>query len=574
MLWNLLLSLKPAANRFEPRVGDGRIAAVSETTIYRTRKILTMNPRQPHAEAVAVRDGRILAVGPLEEVRAWPDGRMDDRFAERVLMPGLVEGHAHTLEGGFWEYCYVGYYDRVAPDGTAWKGLESIDDVVARLKKAERQLPDAETPLMAWGFDPILFGGRRMTLDDLDAVSTSRPVIVIHASIHNLNTNSAGLALAGLGPDSPVDGLLRDENGRPTGELMEFAAMFLVFDAVDIDLFALGSSETAVRNYARVANLKGVTTITDLINDLAPATVEAFSAVTASDDCPIRLISALNGFSAQPEQAVEKMRALQARNSERLRFQVVKLMTDGAIQGFTARLKWPGYFNGAPNGLWNTTPEQLEASVRAVHKGGFQLHIHTNGNEASELALDVLEKVLSEHPRPDHRHTLQHAQMADAAQFRRMAKLGTCVNLFANHIYFWGDIHYTVTLGPERAHGLNAVATAARSGVPFAIHSDAPVTPLGPLFTAWCAVNRRTSGGRTLGENERIGVADALRAITLGAAYTLKLDGEIGSLEVGKRADFAVLDDDPEALEPEELCDVRVAGTVLGGRWFPAPGQG
>ena len=117
---------------------------------------------------------------------------------------------------------------------------------------------------------------------------------------------------------------------------------------------------------------------------------------------------------------------------------------------------------------------------------------------------------------------------------------------------------------------MNACATALRTGVPLAIHSDAPVTPLGPLFTAWCAVNRKTASGRTLGENERIDVDDALRTITLGAAYTLKLDSEIGSIESGKRADFAVLEDDPTSIGGEHLKDVRIWGTVQGGRMFAA----
>lgn len=144
------------------------------------------------------------------------------------------------------------------------------------------------------------------------------------------------------------------------------------------------------------------------------------------------------------------------------------------------------------------------------------------------------------------------------------------VNLFPNHHYYWGDEHYRLTVGPERAERMNACRSAIDAGVPFAIHSDAPITPLGPLFTAWCAVNRLTASGRVLGEYQRISVDQALRAITLGAAYTLKLDGEIGSIECGKRADFCVLDDDPTAIAPDALKDVRVWGTVQGGRVFAA----
>jgi predicted amidohydrolase YtcJ len=147
------------------------------------------------------------------------------------------------------------------------------------------------------------------------------------------------------------------------------------------------------------------------------------------------------------------------------------------------------------------------------------------------------------------------------------------VNLFANHHFYWGDAHYAMTVGPERAERMNACRTALDNRVPLAIHSDAPVTPLGPLFTAWCAVNRLTSGGRQLGAHERIGLDEALRAITIGAAYTLKLDGEIGSIETGKRADFAVLEDDPIEAGPAGLKDVRVWGVVQSGRVFEASAQ-
>ncbi|MFT4999517.1 MAG: putative amidohydrolase YtcJ, partial [Planctomycetota bacterium] len=173
-------------------------------------------------------------------------------------------------------------------------------------------------------------------------------------------------------------------------------------------------------------------------------------------------------------------------------------------------------------------------------------------------------------PSPDHRFTLQHCQLADAAQFRKMKKLDMCVNLFANHHFYWGDEHYRLTVGPERAERMNACRTALDTGVPMTVHSDAPVTPLGPLFTAWAAVNRITASGRTQGEGEKITPDEALRAVTIGAAYTLHLDNEIGSIEVGKHADFAVLEDDPTEVDGANLKDIVVWGTVQGGRLFPA----
>jgi len=148
--------------------------------------------------------------------------------------------------------------------------------------------------------------------------------------------------------------------------------------------------------------------------------------------------------------------------------------------------------------------------------------------------------------------------------------MGVCANLFANHMWYFGDAHYEMSIGPDRARRMDACRSALNHGVTLAIHSDTPVTPMGPLTVAWCAVNRITPKGRVLGEAQRITVAEALHAITLGPAKTLKMDDEIGSIETGKKADFAVLADDPLSVAPYELRNIEVLGTVSGGRVFMA----
>ena len=538
--------------------------------IYRARRLLTMNPAQQEAAAVAVREGRILGVGDPAVVAGWGEHRVDDRYADCVLMPGLVEAHSHLLEGGIWEHPYVGFYPRRGPDGRRWPGLTTIDAVIDGLRAAEAKLTDPDASLVAWGLDPILFRGPRIVAADLDRVSSRRPIAVIHANLHVLNANSAMLALAGITRDTDVHGVVRDASGQPTGELAEMAAMFPVFRVIG-DPFTKGRGKRAAWNFARLAQASGVTTAIDITNDLTDASVDDLREASSRDDFPLRMVAALFGNGLDPHAGIDRVRARVACNTERLRFGPVKLMTDGSIQSFTARLRWPWYYDGHPNGLWNLAPVELDALVAAYHDADLQLHIHVNGDEASEIALDALTRALARNPRPDHRHTLQHCQMADAAQFRRMHALGLCVNLFCNHIYYWGDIHHDVTMGPDRAQRMDGAATAHSLGVPYAMHSDAPITPIAPLFTAWCAVNRMTASGRVLGAGERIAVADALRAITLGAAYTLRLDDEIGSIEVGKRADFAVLADDPSRVPPQALKDVRVVGTMVGGVAFDAP---
>jgi predicted amidohydrolase YtcJ len=146
-----------------------------------------------------------------------------------------------------------------------------------------------------------------------------------------------------------------------------------------------------------------------------------------------------------------------------------------------------------------------------------------------------------------------------------------CANIFTNHLWYWGDAHHDLTVGPERARRMEACATAEREGVPFSIHSDASVTPLGHLHTMWCAVNRVTPSGRVLGEAERISAESALSAATLGAAFQLHLDHEMGTIECGKAADFTVLADDPVEVDPMAIRDIEVHGTVVAGTPFPAP---
>lgn len=549
---------------------------MSKTTVYAARKIITMNPMQPTASHVAVRDGRILSVGSLEQAKAWGNVELDNRFADHVLMPGLIEGHCHLKEGGMWSMPYLGWFDRRDPNGKVWPGLRSMRAVIDRLHAIDREMQLAgsgsDIPLVAWGFDPIYFDNERMTVQHIDRACPDRPVVIAHANGHLMNVNTAMLRLAGITRATEIEGVIKFENGEPTGELQEPAAMFPVVRRIGNAGLLAPMDDAGMAGFAAIARNQGVTTATDLVNRLSESDCDTLERACASEDFSVRLLPAFQAFHGThgAQEGSAHVRALMARNTDRLRYGLVKMMLDGSIQGFSARLRWPGYFNGASNGIWVTEPSQFERDFEVYHNAGLTIHTHTNGDEASEVAIDAIERVLARHPRPNHRHTLQHGQLIDAALFRRMAGAGLSVNLFANHLWYWGDQHAELTVGPDRAARMNACASALRAGVPMAIHSDAPVTPLGPLFTAWCAVNRVTPSGRVLGESERISVEQALHAITLGAAWTLGLDQETGSIECGKRANFCVLEEDPLSVDPIKLKDIKVWGTVLSGKPFAA----
>ncbi len=544
----------------------------STTTVFTAKKIITMNPGNPEGTAVAARDGRILGVGSLEEMAAWGPYEVNDAFADKILIPGFVEAHSHTIVGGFWQFPYVGHFDRTAPDGTFWQGCQSVAEVIERLKEEEAKLTDPDEPLIAWGLDPIYFPGENVHAAELDQVSATRPVYVHHISGHIVSVNSALMRRDGIGPETEAQGVVKDENGRPVGEL-QGPALFMAQSAFS-RLWAAFNSDEAKWAFGHLARNAGVTTATELgASAFTPEAVASWRKAVNDPDFPARMAIAYStrfGGPSDPQEMADQAVSLAEYATDKLRMgKLAKIWVDGSIQGYTARIRWPHYLDGR-NGLWYIAPERFKEEWMAYHKAGLTIHIHTNGDEATDLVLDTLEEILAEAPRFDHRHTAQHNQLAAADQFRRMAALGMSANMFINHIYFWGDQHLTETVGPERAARMNALATAQREGTQFSVHSDEMVTPLGGLMLMWCAVNRVTASGKVLGPEERISVYDALKAVTVDAAYQLKMDHEVGTIECGKWADFAVLEADPFEVDPMNLKDIPVWGTVLGGKPFPA----
>ena len=549
----------------------------SPTAIYTAAAVHTLDPSRPTAEAVAVRDGRFLAVGTVDDLLRIDGATVDGSLERSVLLPGFVEAHSHTMAGGMWLHTYCGRFDRRGPDGHVWPGCTDLAAVIQRLREAEADLSAAgagpDEPLLAWGLDPIYYPGERLVARHLDLVSTTRPIFVMHASCHLATVNTALMELDGIGPDTDMEGLPKDGSGWPIGELQEPAAMVLA-DSAFRKFWGRMRAEESLWNFGRKARNTGTTTLTDLGNRSStdPAEIERFRKAVDHDDFPARLSvfhMPTPGTPEALEEAAAAVVATRAESSDKLRFGHVKLVVDGSIQGFTARLRWPGYLQEG-NGIWVVPPEQVADILRPYHRAGLLIHVHCNGDEAVDVYLEAVEDLLTEHPRFDHRHTVQHCQLTSPGQYRRMAGLGMCANVFANHTWFWGDQHASETVGPDRAARMNSARTALDLGVPLSMHSDAPVTPLGGLHVAWCAVNRLTPSGTVLGPEERISVAEALHAITMGAAHQLEMEDEVGSISPRKHADLAILEADPFAIDPVELRDIPVRGTMLGGRILEA----
>ena len=539
------------------------------TVIYRARRIVTLDGACPIADAVAVRDGRVLHTGTFDELtRDLSDlgATVDDRFGDMVLVPGFIEGHSHILdEGSLSRFAWVGSYDRRTPDGGVQPGCPSHEAALARIAQAAAETPDPNDVVVCLGWDPGMAKSPGLDRHVLDAVAPGRSVYVHQSNGHLGHASTALLERAGITRETDVPGVIRDGAGDPTGTLHEVDALVLVLGT---HVRLSRGVEQGMRDGGALARQVGCTTVTDLAFMATHKLVDQVSMVVENDEFPVRVVYAPMVQVLEKSlgsATIDHVLGLAARGGNKHRMGPVKFMLDGSIQGRTGQLDWPGYCCGDDHAMWVVEPDEMVELMRPYHRAGLQLAMHTNGDKAIGAGLDIYARLLRDEPRFDHRHRLEHVQMATEAMFGKMKNLGVLPNLFANHIWYFGDIHREQTMGPAKARRLDACGTAHRLGIPFSIHCDAPVTPLDPLFTMWCAVNRVTSSGHVLGPQERISAETALRAVTLDSAYLLRLDHEIGSIEVGKRADFAVLSDDPLHVDPMAIKDIAVHATVSGG---------
>ena len=534
--------------------------------VYRAREIITLDASCPIATAVAVNDGRVLHVGTYGEVS---DGLRDqtfstnDQFIDRVMVPGFIEAHGHlTLDGSLGHLVWTGYDDRRRPDGSVSKGCRSLGDVIERLRERAN---DVTGTVVGYGFDPVFHDGRSLRRDDLDQVSDHQGVLVVNASFHLAYANSAQMQRCGIDESSTDKGVMKDASGVPTGEFHETAVLLVLGDA---SIFA-SDAERSARNGAELLRQAGVTSGSDLALFAAGDAFEVYARVANSEDFPVRVFYSPHveemAKHFEPESLLAHLSTLRSKGSDRFAMGPLKWIADGSIQGFTGKLLWPGYCGGDDHGVLIFSEDDLFEKVLPYHEAGFQLAIHTNGDDAIATVLRALERVLQRVPRFDHRHRLEHCQMATKAMVQKMAALGVGANFFSNHIYYWGDIHRTTTMGPDKARRMDPARSAVEEGVAFSLHSDHPVTPVSPLFTMWCAVNRVTRSGYQLGASERLTPLEALRAVTLGSAFLLKRDDQLGSIEVGKWADFTVLAENPLRVDPMTIKDIEVVSTVVAG---------
>lgn len=522
--------------------------------------IMTMDSANSIVQALSTRGERIEAVGSTEEILAQvSDDTAVVDLRGRTMLPGFIDAHGHFPGSGM---RVVAADLNSPPIGSR----NTMADVLGALKEQAAKTAPGKW-VSGFGYDDTLLAERRHpTRAELDAISTEHPVVAMHVSGHMLVANSKALELVGINvatpdPDGGVIGRYSD-SGEPNGLLEETARMDVMRQMQDISLAdTYRLMKSAANEYAAV----GVTTAQS--GGVSKKLATGLSWYSKFGVIPQRLI--LFPFETEfGEDLLNGQYNPADYNTDKVTMGAVKLVADGSIQGFTGYLTTPYFtpYHGDENylGYPSLSREKLFAQVDALHKAGYQIAIHGNGDAAIENILDAFEAAQKAHTVDDPRLILIHAQMAREDQIARMKKLGVTPSFFTAHTWYWGDRHRDIFLGPERTANISPSKWALDEGLRFTSHMDTPVTPMLPLQAVWSQVFRLTTSGDVLGPEQRIGVIDALRAVTIDAAWQVFQEDNVGSLEAGKYADLVVLSGNPLD-DPMAMRELLVERTVIGG---------
>ena len=515
-------------------------------------RFLTMDQTNPVATAVAIRSGIVAAVGDEVTTRAAAaPGSESIDLAGRTAAPGLNDAHSHPMLVG----------RALADLDLATPPNRTIADLVTLVRgETERRPPGSW--VMGRGYDQArLAEGRHPTRHDLDAVSPDHPVMLIRACHHISVVNSRALALAGIDRNTPdPDGgtIDRDEHGEPTGVVRETAHGMV---QAAIAKPTVEEIKSALIRGGRAFLASGVTSTAEAgISN--PEHFRAYQELWAAGDLPIRtyLMMMLDETFDQ----LSDLGITTGYGDERLRIGPVKLFSDGSLGGRTARMHRP--YEGQPDnvGLWMMPPDDLKAKVLRAHCAGYQVGIHAIGDAAIDLVLDAYEAAMAADPRPDPRHRIEHCSIANQGIIRRMARLGVIPVPGTTFLHAFRDA-YLDAVGLDRIRYAYGMASFAAHGVIAAASTDAPVVPTSATIGLQTMVTRRDQGGNDVWPEERIGLADAIRAYTVNGAYASFEERRKGTLAPGMLGDVTVFETDLESVAPDDIGAVGIAYTVLGG---------
>lgn len=529
-----------AAGRVEP-----------ETILYNAN-ILTVDSRQPRAQAVAVAGDRFLAVGTNEEVLALATGRTKKIDLEgKTVLPGFIDAHCHPAVSGR-QHLRMVDCDR-----------RSIAEVQSAIRQRAERTPAGEW-VLGFKFDDTKLSDRRPLMrDDLDAAAPGHPVFISHRGGHTAYVNSLAFRLAGIdekSPDPPGGRFDRDPStGRLTGRVAEEAAT-AVFTRLTPSTFTRDDYRDGVKLISQMMSRAGITSVHDA--DGTPEDLRAYQDAYRAGELTLRVYCLIGAHELDQMLAAGVQTGL---GDEWVRVGAMKLYADGSISERTARLSEPYVGRPGDFGLLVTSEEELYERARKAHLAGWQIGIHANGDVAIDRVLRVYERLEREHPRRDPRFRIEHCTVVNDSLISRIRALGAIPTPFSIYVYYHGE--KMREYGPERLDHMFALRSFLDAAIRPTQASDYTAGPFEPMMALQSEVTRTDAQGHVWGPRQRITVDEAIRVGTLNGAYASFEEKLKGSIEPGKLADLVVLGADPTRVDPISLVRVPVERTMVGGRW-------
>ncbi len=525
--------------------------------------IITVDDNNPEAQAVAVHEGKIQAIGSETEVSKFRGSKTEViDLKGNTLLPGFIDIHTHPILSAMME-------ETIDISGFNHKNQA---EVMQSLKKGIEEKGRGEW-VLAYGWDPaILRNLEAPTLEELDQMAPENPLFIIAQTLHSGFANSLALEAAGITKDTPnpEGGYFdKDENGELTGLIVEVGAMAKMSTATP--KYPWAAYVYLLTKQMETYSKAGYTTIVAPgLQPIIPKHIQSLQEVAEHPNTPVRV------FTYPLFDKLEKSDFKPSEGNHQFKVLGPKFWVDGSPYAGGMAMNEPYLDNeftrnrlrikSGEKGHLNYDDERLSFLVTKFHKEGWQIAAHVQGERAAEQFLNAVEAAQQSFPRKDYRHRMEHNALVTSEQLKRAFRLGVTPSFYIDHIYYYGDALKEVIVGPKRASRFMPINSAKKAGHRFTIHTDSPSSPIGVLREMRVAVTRNTRSGKyVLGHDEKITVDDAIKAVTINAAWQIFEEDTRGSLEVGKLADFTVLSGNLKKIPPEDWKSIEIVGTYLAG---------
>ena len=546
---------------------------VNQVRIYEAREIVTLDENYPLATAVAIKKDRIIGVGEVEQlINKFPNAQLDTRFSEDVMVPGLIEHHVHpflaaiTMESNF-----IAIEDWDLP-GNQSKRVRDREAYLQRLKTEERLLSEPDKPLVTWGFHHYFHG--KLSRQDLDKISMTRPILVIHRSFHEFILNSSALDFFGITQelvnnfDEEAKEYASFEKGHFSEQGMVSILPYLMKYLAAPDRLIKGLQTTE-----KYLHRNGVTLVANPGAYSLKPVQDAKNFVFGDEETPFRSFYIPSGLLLAEQypvdELVEKSKEFLSWGKGKVEYLPlqIKLFTDGAMYSQNMVMR-DGYLDGH-QGAWLMQEKIYREAFQKFWDAGYQIHIHQNGDAGLDRLLDVLEDNLQRNPRDDHRTVIVHFGYSNFDQVERIKRLGAIVSANPYYVNALSDLYSRLGVGATRSKDMVRLGDVHRAGISISLHSDMPMAPASPLLLMHAAVNRINFANKVAGPNQRISPETALRAVTYNAAYVLGMEHDYGTISSGKYANFTLLSDNPLTIDPLKIKEIEIRSTMVEGQHYP-----